>query len=153
MRARFVTINKGRGYAHAENADGRYFVHAHDCDFVLDDCRVRDLVEIGDVELTPKGPRARNVRWVDRGSAPDAVDDLVEGVVINVQTARGFAFLRPDGADDEEDDVFCHVRNFVDFDGDSSPTFRALSRTDRLRCGRRRSTRGWRGERIERVSP
>ena len=137
MHARIQTHN--RSFVHADTPDGdRIFVHYSVCDFDLRQASVGDLLDV-EPEDTDRGPRATCASLVERRT--DQSDEVIEGSVTRV--AEGYCFLRPD---DGQRDVFIHVRNFADYNGANSCTFDTLFVGARLRCGRRESGRGPRGE-------
>lgn len=134
-------------FALARVRSDKYLLHESECNFVLSEALVGDLVEFDEDPSPPSGrPRGLRVNWVERSVDPESVDATITGTVVNIVFQRGFAFMQPDngGAD-----VLCHVAAFADYDGSESRTFATMSRGDRLTCRIRVSTRGPRGEDIK----
>jgi hypothetical protein len=71
MRACIVSLNPG--YCHVQAEEGgteRIFVHSSACStFSLRQAAVGDVLDIGDIEMTAKGARARRASWVERPAA------------------------------------------------------------------------------------
>lgn len=141
LRARIASQRPG--FAHVVAEDGqRLFVHQNECDFLLADAQLDDVVDIAAVQEDPRGPRALGVTWVEASASGEPI----AGTVTRVQTARGFAFMRPDGGGP---DVFLHARDFRDRRYGRSDAFDRLVPGDRVTCQLQPSHSGPRGARIE----
>jgi len=125
MRAVVISIHPTQTFCHVESDQGRIFCHQNDCNFVLGDLERHDILDIGDIEPTPKGPRGHAVSFIERPPAPPRVFGRVTGI-----NARGFAFLMTD----DGQSLFCPMRDFADWHDGVSATFDALEMGDRLSC-------------------
>lgn len=154
MVARVAAVNGG--YCHVINEEGaRIFVHQSECDFEVQDTLPGDVVDIDHIDDTPRGPRGRQVRWVERPVVEAPTLNQIEGVVVHVDATRKYAFMRPDsagivGSNRTPFDIMIHVTGFADYDG-MSETFETLSRRDRVRGVVRQTSRGQRMEGVVRV--
>jgi cold shock CspA family protein len=149
MQARLATIN--REFCHAIVDDERIFLHQSECDFLVNEAQVGDLVDIEAIEQGPKGLRGRQVRWLERGA-----DETVTGTVAHIDHTRKFGFIRPDGAqvvgtNRSDADLMFHISSMGDFDGRHSPTFDSLVRGDALTGVLRNTSRGKRAEQVWRA--
>ncbi len=84
-------------YMHVRTVDDdrRVFVHGSECDFHVDDVLKGDVIDISEITETEKGPRGRQVVWVER-PAPETLPapEPVEGTVVYIaDDERKFGFL------------------------------------------------------------
>jgi len=119
--------------------------HADDCDFSVVDTIKGDVIEIGQLDPSPRGLRGLQVSWVSHLQTEPVFP--FEGTVTSIQYEKKFAHAAVDG-DDARRDVFCHVTDFLDYAG-LSASFDAADRGSRVRGYFRETSKGRRGHQLE----
>lgn len=119
--------NAGRGYVHLASRDGIIFLHQSECDHDVTTLAVGDVIDVGAVDQTPKGPHARGARFLERPAPYVAT-------VVAVREQRGFFLARLDAGE--------HVLvPRVDYKGD----LHALQPGERVSLVLRETPTGWKG--------
>jgi hypothetical protein len=123
MRVKIATISPT--YCHTVSEDGeRVFIHQQESDFAMGGAQIGDVLEVESIEETARGLRGHNAMWVERPSlAPTATEEL-EGVIVHVDYARKFAFVRPSDKftgtyGRSPFDVLAHISGAADYNGES----------------------------------